>query len=93
MTLLKFHLLILVACFPAAVWAEAGDVAAPKAPVELKDLPPGFDPATATGGTLPSPVAEPRAPSPVPKSGIFYILPIIGLWMILRHRGHRGANG
>ena len=93
MTLLKFHLLILVASFPVAAWAEAVDVATPKAPVALKDLPDEFDPASATGGTLPSPVTEPRTPSPVPKSGIFYILPILGLWMILRRRSHRGTNG
>lgn len=92
MILLKFHLLILVASFLVAAWAEAVDLPLPEAPVALKDLPAEFDPASATGGTLPSPVTEPRTPAPVPKSGIFYILPILGLWMILRSRGQRGTN-
>ena len=92
MTYPKLHLLILIASSPFALLAENIEVKAPAENVALEEIPGEFDPATATSGTLPSPVANPRTPSPVPKSGFFYILPIIGLWMILRRRSHRGTR-
>jgi hypothetical protein len=93
MTYPKLHLLILIVGSPFALLAENIEVKAPAENVVLEEIPGEFDPATATSGTLPSPVADPRTPSPVPKSGFFYILPIIGLWMMLRRRSHRGTRG
>ena len=93
MTHLKLHLSILVAYLPCALSAEDLEVQQPVENVIIEEIADGFDPASATGGTLPSPVPDPRTPSPVPKSGFIYILPIIGLWMILRRRSHRGSRG
>jgi len=93
MTHLKLHLLILIAGSPFALLAENIEVKAPAEKGVIEKMPAEFDPASATSGTLPSPVANPRTPSPVPKSGFFYILPIIGLWMILRQRSHRNTPG
>lgn len=92
MNLLKFHSLILATFFPIAVLAETIDVGPLAAPAAPEEPPVEFDPASDAGGTLPSPVTEPRTPSPVPESGIFYILPILGLWMILRRRSNRSPN-
>ncbi|MCP4847239.1 MAG: hypothetical protein GY899_04740 [Verrucomicrobiaceae bacterium] len=90
MTHLKLHLLILVASSPFALLAEDSEVDTTAEIAVMEEMPDEFDPVTATSGTLPSPVADPRSPSPVPKSGLFYVLPIIGLWMILRKRSHHG---
>ena len=93
MTHLKLHLLILIAGSPFALLADNIEVKTPGETVVIEKMPGELDPASAASGTLPSPVANPRTPSPVPKSGFFYILPIIGLWMILRRRSHRNTPG
>ena len=93
MTHLKLHLSILAACLPVVLSAEDLEVKQPVENVIIEETADEFDPASAPSGTLPSPVPDPRTPAPVPKSGFFYILPIIGLWMILRRRSHRGSPG
>ena len=49
-----------------------------------------FDPAKPSAGALPLPGPAPGSGTPnVPQSGIFYVLPFIGLWLILRRRHRR----
>ena len=93
MTYLKIYLLIFIVSLPGALPAQENEVIPPADKLVLEQANKGFDPASTTSGTLPSPVPDPRTPSPVPKSGFFYILPIIGLWMMLRRRSYRGSHG
>jgi len=92
MTHLKIYLSVIIMTFPGPLPAQ-DSVSNPSTLKEsIEDVNEEFDPSSATSGTLPSPVPDPRTPSPVPKSGLFYILPIIGLWMILRRRSYRYSN-
>jgi hypothetical protein len=90
---LKIYLSILIVSLPGALPAQGTEVKPPSDQLVIEQSDREFDPASATSGTLPSPVPDPRTPSPVPKSGFFYILPIIGLWMMLRRRSYRGSRG
>ncbi len=47
-----------------------------------------FDPSTHKPGSLPTPIPTP-GPSNVPESALFYVLPFLGLWLILRRRHRR----
>ena len=57
---------------------------------EGTELQPGavraVNPQDARSGALPFPEPAPGSGSDVPKSIVFYILPVIGLWLILRRR-------
>lgn len=49
-----------------------------------------FDPDTRHTGALPLPLPAPGSGSPdIPQSTFFYVLPFIGLWLILRRRHRR----
>ena len=93
MTHLKIYLSLLIVSLPGALTAQDAEVKPPASQRVIEQADRGFDPASVTSGTLPSPVPDPRTPSPVPRSGFFYILPIIGLWMMLRRRSFRGSRG
>ena len=92
MTHLKIYLSVIIMTLPGPLPAQDSGTNSSTVKEIIEDVNEEFDPSSATSGTLPSPVSDPRTPSPVPKSGLFYILPIIGLWMILRRRSYRYSN-
>ena len=92
MTHLKIYLSVIIMTLPGPLPAQDSGANPSTVKEIIEEVNEEFDPSSATSGTLPSPVSDPRTPSPVPKSGLFYILPIIGLWMILRRRSYRYSN-
>ena len=92
MTHLKIYLSVILMSLLGPLPAQDNDANPSAVKETIEEVSENFDPSSATSGTLPSPVPDPRTPSPVPKSGLFYILPIIGLWMMLRRRSYRDSN-
>ena len=89
---LKIYLSVMIMMLPGPLLAQDSVTNPSVVKESIEKVYEEFDPSSATSGTLPSPVPDPRTPSPVPKSGLFYILPFIGLWMMLRRRSYRGSN-
>jgi len=92
MTHLKIYLSVIIMTLPGPLPAQDSGANPSTVKEIIEEVNEEFDPSSATSGTLPSPVSDPRTPSPVPRSGLFYILPIIGLWMILMRRSYRYSN-
>jgi hypothetical protein len=87
MSLHRFSCLLASLAFALAPARAQEESESPDAP-----LSPGaeaFNPASPSTGSLPLPGPAPGSGSPDPPSGIVYVLPFIGLWLILRRRHRR----